>query len=160
MRLSQREEPTSINNRLFIMLFSFFIKKKKKKVPKISRYCPNFLQNLHLIQAKIFFCIMLESLLCTCFGIIIPLSSQQNKQGTHTMANSAESDEEQCHQDLNCLPICFKILTETIALDKVLFSTKSYWYFSYFSIKTYGYSLEASWQGTSIGYPQHVFMEK
>ena len=46
----------------------------------------------------------------------------------------------------------------SISLDKMLFSIQNYWYFSYFSTKTYcGYSLEVPQRGTSSEYPQHMF---
>ena len=45
--------------------------------------------------------------------------------------------------------------------DIVLFFTKKYQYFSYFSTKIhYWYSLEMPRRGTSDEYPQHVFMEE
>ena len=48
-----------------------------------------------------------------------------------------------------------------IALDKALFSTKKYLYFSYFSTKTCcGYSLEAPRRGASNDYPQHMFSSR
>ena len=44
---------------------------------------------------------------------------------------------------------------DKIALNK---SVQKYWYFSYFSMKTYcGYSLEAPLRGASNEYPQHMF---
>ena len=45
-----------------------------------------------------------------------------------------------------------------IAVVKVLFSIQRYWYFSYFSTKTCGYSLEVPRRGASNEYPQHMFL--
>ena len=44
------------------------------------------------------------------------------------------------------------------ALDKVLFPTKRYWYFSSFSMKCFGYSLEVSSRVASTDYLQHSFL--
>ena len=46
-----------------------------------------------------------------------------------------------------------------IALVKALFSIQNYWYFSYFSTKTYAAGTQPR-RGASNEYPQHVFMEK
>ena len=48
-----------------------------------------------------------------------------------------------------------------LAPDKALFSTKKYWYFSYFCTKYVcrGYSLEMPHWDTSNGYPQYIFVQ-
>ena len=46
-----------------------------------------------------------------------------------------------------------------IALDKKLLSYRKYWYFSYFSTKTYVVGTHKKClQGTSYEYPQHIFL--
>ena len=48
-----------------------------------------------------------------------------------------------------------------IAQDQVLFSAEKYWYFSYFSMKTYcWHSVEVSHQGASNEYPHHMLSWK
>ena len=49
-----------------------------------------------------------------------------------------------------------------IALDKALFSTKEYLYFSIFLIKNVccGYSLDEPYRGTSNEYPQQMFSSR
>ena len=50
-----------------------------------------------------------------------------------------------------------------IALDKALFSTKKYLYFSYFSTKTYvegTHQKRLTERGTSNEYPQHMFSSR
>ena len=60
-------------------------------------------------------------------------------------------------QILYSMFVCYS-LNNTIALVKVLFSIQKYWYFSYFSKKTYIVVLiRSASQGSSNEYSQHMF---
>ena len=55
----------------------------------------------------------------------------------------------------------WQLCLQLIAPDKALFSTKKYWYFSYFSTKNMlWYSLEAPGWGASNEYPQYMFSRR